>query len=319
MNRKLAFGLLVLANVFWGSSYVAAKLALRDLPPPLLGALRVTLASALIWLAALPAWRAHGWGGVARRVAAVPRRDALRLAGLGAGGLAVDYLLAYQGISRTSATDASLMIIGEVIFTTLLAVALLGERLSRRKLAGIGAGAAGVAALVFGGGAAEAGSGARAIGDALILCGLLAAALYSVLGAGMARKYAPIAIMAYAHAGSMLVWAPVLAWYALRGFPAVHWPAAASVVYLGLVTSLLCYLLWFAAAPVVGADRGAVTLFVQPLVGALLGLLLLHEPLTLARAVGAALIFLALYLTSVPGRRPRRAGARAVNDAPGAL
>lgn len=303
VNRRLAFGLLILANVFWGSSYVAAKVALRDLPPPLLGALRVTGATALIWLAALPAWRAHGWGGVSRRVAAVPRRDALRLAGLGAGGLAADYLLGYQGISLTSATDASLMIIGEVIFTTLLAVLLLGERLSRRKLLGIGAGVAGVAALVLGGGAGGAG-GARALGDALILCGLLAAALYSVLGAGLARRYAPIAIMAYAHAGSMLVWAPVLAWYALRGFPTLHWPAAASVAYLALVTSLLCYLIWFAAAPVVGADRGAVTLFVQPLVGALLSLLLLREPLTSARMAGAALIFVALYCTTVPARGP---------------
>jgi drug/metabolite transporter (DMT)-like permease len=49
VNHKLAVGLLVFANVLWGSSYVVAKIALEEVLPPLLGALRVLLASALLW------------------------------------------------------------------------------------------------------------------------------------------------------------------------------------------------------------------------------------------------------------------------------
>jgi drug/metabolite transporter (DMT)-like permease len=36
VNRKAAIALLVLANVLWGSSFVVAKVALAEVPPPLL-------------------------------------------------------------------------------------------------------------------------------------------------------------------------------------------------------------------------------------------------------------------------------------------
>src|SRR5262245_33679848 len=118
----------------WGSSYAVVKVALEELPPPLLGALRITLATGLIWLVLL--WQARRparsqgrgedaetWGG--KGLQRIPRRDALKMLGLGVLGLAIDYLLAYWGVSLSTATDASLMIIGEVIFTTLLGVWLL--------------------------------------------------------------------------------------------------------------------------------------------------------------------------------------------------
>src|SRR5262245_22732693 len=100
LNRKLAIALLVFANVMWGSSYAVAKVALEELPPPLLGALRITLATGLIWLVLL--WQSrrpalsHGkaegaetWG--ARGLERIPRRAALKMLGLGVLGLAIDY------------------------------------------------------------------------------------------------------------------------------------------------------------------------------------------------------------------------------------
>jgi drug/metabolite transporter (DMT)-like permease len=316
LNRKLAIALLVFANIMWGSSYAVVKVALEELPPPLLGALRITLATGLIWLVLLwQAWRPALSQSTRERaeirgakvLEKIPRRDALKMLGLGTLGLAIDYLLAYSGVSLSTATDASLMIIGEVIFTTLLGVWLLGERLSRRKLLGIATGIAGVVTLVLGGiGASGAGvSGlARAAGDLLILCGLLGASFYSVLGAGLSRKYRPLRMLGYAYSGAMLIWAPLLLWYIASGaFPAISARAILGVVYLAVVTSCICQMVWFHVVRFTGANTGAITLFIQPLVGSLLGLLVLREPLTIALLIGGALIFAALYFTSVPGQR----------------
>jgi drug/metabolite transporter (DMT)-like permease len=325
LNRKLAIALLVFANVMWGSSYAVVKVALEELPPPLLGALRITLATGLIWLALL--WQARravphpptpspiatregetreglgGWRAKERR--RIPRRDVLKMLGLGFLGLAIDYLLAYWGVSLSTATDASLMIIGEVIFTTLLGVWLLGERLSRRKLLGIAAGVAGVVTLVLGSvsaGAGAAGGLARAAGDLLILGGLLGASFYGVLGARLSRTYGPLRMLGYAYAGAMLLWAPLLLWYIASGtFPAISARAILGVVYLAVVTSCICQLVWFHVLRYTGANTGAITLFVQPLVGSLLGLLVLREPVTVALIAGGALIFAALYFTTVAG------------------
>ena len=136
MNRKVAIGLLVFANVLWGSSYVVAKVALQEVPPPLLGALRVILTAAILWPFLI--WRSQAGRMAARRlIEPIPLGDALRLAALGLLGVGASYLLDYWGIRLSTATDASLMIIGEVIFTALLAALLAGERLGYRKRAGV--------------------------------------------------------------------------------------------------------------------------------------------------------------------------------------
>ncbi len=311
MNRKVAIALLVFANVLWGSSYVVAKVALKEVPPPLLGALRVILTSALLWPFLI--WRERaGQSGARGWIEPMPLGDALRLAGLGLLGVGASYLLDYWGIRLSTATDASLMIVAEVIFTALLAALLAGERLGYRKRAGVLVGIAGVLILVLGNapvGEADGAGWARAAGDGLILACLLCESIYTVLGASLARKYQPLTVLTLANTGSLLIWLPILVWYVVTGrFPALSLAAIAGIVYLAAFTSALCYLIWFSVLRVAGSSLGAVSLFVQPLVGSLLGLALLGEPWTAALLAGSALIFAALYLMTVPERAVARAG-----------
>jgi drug/metabolite transporter (DMT)-like permease len=302
MNRKFAIGLLVGANVLWGSSYVVAKIALEELPPPLLGALRFSLTTLFIWLVVL--WQSPR--GSKQDLRRMDRADALKLVGLGLCGISLSYLLSYSGISLTTATDAALMIICEVIFTSLLAVFLIGEQLGRWKGIGIIIGIIGVVIVILNNATTAVSNSAglaRAMGDILIMGGLFCQAIYSVLGMGLARKYQPLTILAFTHLGSLLVWLPLLLWYLLSGrFPALSFTAIAGVIYLAAVISLLCFLIWFSVLRVVGANLGAVSLFTQPVVGALLGVALLGDPVTLGLSIGAVLIFVALYLTAIPDR-----------------
>jgi drug/metabolite transporter (DMT)-like permease len=83
-------------------------------------------------------------------------------------------------------------------------------------------------------------------------------------------------------------------------FPALHWPAGLAILYLAVLPSVLCHLVWFSVIRRNGASLGAMSLFVQPVVGALLGILLLREPVTVGLVTGAVLIFVALYLTTLP-------------------
>ena len=305
MNRKLAIALLILANVLWGSSYAVVKVALREVPPPLLGSLRVILALLLLWPLLLWRMRRAGLAALALPGEQAERGDLLRLAGLGLIGVAASYLLDYWGISLSTATDASLMIIGEVIFTALLAAWLAAERLGWRKLLGIACGAAGVIVLVISNaqGGGSSGGWLHAFGNLLILACLFCESIFTVLGAKLARRYTPLAVLTIANTGSLLVWLPLLLWYIATGrFPALSSAAIFGVIYLAAVVSALCYLLWFSVLRYAGAAAGAISLFVQPLVGSLLGLLLLGDPLTLGLVAGALLVFVALYFTSVPER-----------------
>jgi drug/metabolite transporter (DMT)-like permease len=303
VSRALALGVLLLTNAVWGTSYAVAKVALAEIPAPLLGALRITIASTVLWAVLLT---------LARRDRPValeppplpPARDALRLAGLGLLGVSANALLGTWGISLTTATDASLMIVGEVIFTVLLAALLAGERLGRRRGLGIGVGIVGVVVLV-GGSAGPADelvtAGARAAGNLLILTGLFFESAYSVLGAKLARAYRPLAVLALSFGGSLLVWLPLLAAYGSAGrLAGISLAAWGGVLYLALITSAAGYLIWFAVLRHAGASLGAISLLAQPLVGATVGIGLLGDPAGPATVLGGSLIVACLVLTALP-------------------
>jgi drug/metabolite transporter (DMT)-like permease len=313
MARSLAVAGLIAANVVWGSSYVVVKVGLRDLSPTALASLRVTLAAVLLWILWLAVPRLGPGSAFLRGPERISRRDAIRMAALGLAGIALSYLLGYHGINLTTATDASLMIVGEVIFTSLLAVLVAKERLSRSQALGIGLGAVGIAVLVLGEAGAADGPGgpARALGDLLVLADVGVQAAYSVAGAGFARRHGVLTTLAFAHGGSLLVWLPLLAWEATAGrLPDLDGAVLASVLYLAVAVSVGAYLLWFAGLRVLGAGAGAASLFLQPLVGAALGLLLLQEPLHPRVLVGGVLVVGAFVLVSgaparlLPGLRP---------------
>src|SRR5215510_1456973 len=89
-----------LAIVIWGTSFVATKVALEELPPVALVMTRTVLGA--VFLAALLALRR-------RRI--LPPRDALRaLAVMGAIGVAFHQLLQAWGLSLTSATNTGWLI-----------------------------------------------------------------------------------------------------------------------------------------------------------------------------------------------------------------
>ncbi|MFN8444758.1 MAG: DMT family transporter [Caldilineaceae bacterium] len=307
MNRRLAIATLIFINILWGSSYAVSKVALLEIPPTLLGAARWTTATVILWLI-------HGWqrwhAGQSRDAAVravlkpVAQRDRVRLLALGAFGIGLAYVIDYIGINLTTATDASLMIIGEVIFTSLLATLITHDPLGRTKIVGMVTGALGVLILVLGH-ITESNSGdrgwLRAFGDLLILITLALQAVYTVLGTDLARKYPPLTVLTYVCTGSIVVWVPMVSWHLAAGTmpTALSLKAIGAVLYLAVVTSVFCNAVWFAISSRIGAGVSAISLFAQPLVGSFLGLVLLGEPFTPTLLIGALLIFTALYLTTV--------------------
>jgi drug/metabolite transporter (DMT)-like permease len=293
--RFLPIALLVLANALWGSSYVVAKVAMQEIPPPLLAALRFTLAGLVLWFVILIRARK-------RLLEKLPTpADAGRLMLLGAIGIGVNGLLGYWGVSLTTATDAALLIVGEVLFTTVLAVAITSDRLSRPRAAAMLIGLLGVLVLIAGGATAAATPEApnRALGDVLILAGLAFESLFTVLGTRLTHRHEPLTVLTLSITGSCLLWLPVIGVYVLQaGLSLPSAGASAGVLYLAGVNSVVCYLIWFGVLRYAGATLGALSLLAQPVVGALLGILLLGDPLTLSTLIGGFCVIGCLVLAA---------------------
>jgi drug/metabolite transporter (DMT)-like permease len=308
LSRFVPLLLLVTANAVWGSSYVVAKVAMEELPPSLLAALRYTIAAIVLWLVV-----------AARRTPLPPRSDATRLLLLGLFAVAGNGLLGYWGISLTTATDAALLIVGEVLFTMLLAVAVARERLTRPRGMGLVVGGVGVVVLVLGAASgASPTAPARPIGDLLILAGLALEAAYTVLGMRLTWRCDALVVLTLSITGSCLVWVPLLGLAVTRRevLHPLHAETYAGVLYLALVTSAACYFIWFAVVGRAGATIAAISLLAQPVVGAVLGIALLGDPVTPSTVIGGCCVLVSLGLAAIPRPAVVAAAERCVRSAP---
>jgi drug/metabolite transporter (DMT)-like permease len=287
---RVADVVLLLTNAVYATSYVAARVVLDDVGPALLALLRLVIGTAIL----VPLAMAGGGGG--RRLA---RADRWSLVWMGVLGFAGAFALSHWGIARSTATNAALLITIEPISLILLSPLFLGERLSRRDGLAAGLALVGAAVVVVNGIPGVT----RALvphwrGDVLLLASGVAYASYSLFGRAVLARHPALRVTAWSIVWGALAMAPLAGAEWLAGRRPV-WTAAAVVgtLYLGIVITALGYLAWNYALERVEAPRAAIFLNVQPLMGALLGVTWLGEPLTAFTVAGGALIVAGLSLT----------------------
>jgi drug/metabolite transporter (DMT)-like permease len=291
---------LILANTFWAGTYAAGKIALGELDPIELNALRFTIA-ALVLLPAL----VRGWRNIPR-----DPRSLLTLATLTLLGFVLNKGFEYYGLALSTASDVALLIATESLFTALLSWTLLRERAS---VAGVGAllvGLAGVYLIVERGvvpGLGAGGGSLRILGDILVIFSLLLESGYTILGKRTLTRLPPLLFTAATLTGSLFVWLPAGAIEVAHvGWPQLTLTGWLATLYMALVATVAGYWLWFRALSVVDASTAAPTLFIQPLLGATFGVWLLRDTVTWATWAGGALIFASLLLVMRHERHARR-------------
>ncbi len=284
--------LLITANVLWAASYVAAKFALLDTSVNIMLALRMGI-SALVLLPFLFA---------RRKQLQLNRQSLAQLLILALIGFVINKLLEYGGLALTTASDVALLITSESIFTAALSWLILRERFKPLTGLALLLGFFGVYLIVersllpnipTGGGIW------RIAGDLLVVLALLVEAFYTVRGKSLLVKYSPLLITAASIVVSMIFWTPVAAWEIIyTGWHPIGLVAWLSIAWLALLSTVVAYLAWFQGLAHIDGSSAASTLFIQPLLGTFLAIVLLHDQLTLMTIVGGILIIVSVYLIS---------------------
>jgi drug/metabolite transporter (DMT)-like permease len=278
--------LLLIANVVYATSPLVTRLAMDAVPPALLAFLRLVVAGAVL----LP---------VARRER-LPAGQGGRVFWMGVIGFAAAFALTNWGIRQSSATNAALLIIVEPLTLLVLGPLLLGERLTRQEAAGAALAVAGAAVVV-----ADGIPGVtlhllpRWRGDLLLAVSGVAYAVYSLLGRPVLTPQNAAAITARSIVWGAAALAPlvVLEW-ASGSRPTASVSGVAGALYLAIVITACGYVAWNWALARVEASRAAAFLTVQPVVGALLGALVLGDPVSIYTALGGALIVAGLWMSA---------------------
>jgi drug/metabolite transporter (DMT)-like permease len=272
----------LLQATLWGSSFTFIKESLKGLTPGQLVLARLLLGTAvLLAIAALrrvPLPRgAAVWGHVA--LAAV-------------FGNVVPFLLLSYGERSTGAGLAGVLVGGTPLLTLGIATAVLpAERPTLRKTLGLLVGFAGTV-VVIGPWSSAAGSvGAR------VAC--FGAALSYATGYVYVRKFlTPRALAPLAAAASQLLAAAVLQAVALpfMAWHTVHLTGrvTGSILFLGLFSTGLAYVLYFRLIGDVGATNASAVNYVVPVAAVIIGAAALGESVSWNLLVGGVIVLLGM-------------------------
>ncbi|HEY7460942.1 MAG TPA: DMT family transporter [Gemmatimonadota bacterium] len=265
----------------WAANFSVVKAALAEFHPLAFNALRFLVASVAL-LAFLR--------GTHARLGFEPRHWR-GLVALGLLGNTVYQILFIYGLDWTLAGNASLLLSTTPVFVMLLSTGLRHEEPGPAAWVGVALSVAGIALVVLGGAKAVRFGTATLRGDATMLVAAVAWSAYTVGSSGLVRRYGALPVTAatlwIGTAGLLAVSLPALAaqdWSRVR-------PAAwAALIFSGLLSIAVAYVLWYASVERVGSSRTAVISNTIPVAALLIAWVTLGERPTWLHPAGTAAI-----------------------------
>ncbi|MGQ9502292.1 MAG: DMT family transporter [Anaerolineae bacterium] len=270
------------AAVLWGTSFLLTRVAMTQIGPLAVAALRWWITSAALMIIVSisrntrcsfrQAW--HEWP--------------LFLA-LGVIGEGVAYVFQNLALTYTTTVDVGLIMNAYPVLSAALGVWVLKERMTLRAASGLVMGLLGVTFITLGGvWTGEVETYARVLGNGLAMLATLAGAFYIVAGKRLVLVYGPLSVTALAGLVGALAMTPI----AVAEGVTLHWSAEVWGALLGLAIGCgaAAYLLWWHAARQLPISQAGVFLYLTPVVSTLLGILVLGESMTVATVAGAGLV-----------------------------
>lgn len=251
-QRPLALLALFVVNLIYGVNYVVAK----GLMPEVIGPsgfilLRAFGALSLFWLVRV------------FRPERIAPQDYLRLVLCAVFGVALNQLMFFQGLMRTSPIHASVIMLATPILVLVGSGVLLGERITLRKLNGVALGTAGALGIIF----VRAPEGvSSSLGDLFILINAASFAIYLVMVKPLMRKYTAITIMSW----TFLIGALLVLPFGAGEFAAVKWSLLThaqigAMTFVVLLVTFVAYLLNTWALRHVEASVVGTFIYLQPI------------------------------------------------------
>lgn len=245
-------------NFIYGVNYVVAK----GLMPVVIGPsgfilLRVLGAGSLFWVLR------------AIRPEPVAPADLIRLLLCAVTGVALNQLMFFHGLMRTTPLNASIIMVVTPILVLVLAGVLLRERITWTKAMGVLLGAAGALVLVLVKPSTTA-AGPSTVGDLFILINASSYGLFLVLVKPLMRRYSAVTIMAWSFLFGLFLVLP-FGWQELG---AVQWQTLSTAHILALafvvvMVTFVSYLMNTWAMAYVNPTVVGAYIYMQPVLAAL--------------------------------------------------
>lgn len=290
MKRILPWIAAALTVIVWAETFVSTKQLLNlGIQPPDIFLYRFILAYCGIW--GLCALEKSG-----RKSTAITRKerfaDELRFLALGVFGGSLYFLLENTALKYSTASNVSILVGSAPLLTGIVVGSVYrAERLSARQWVGSLISFIGMAMVVLNG---QLVLHLNPLGDSLAIGAALAWAFYSLIFRKVSDKFSVIFVTRKVFGYGLLTMMVYL--LAVRGFRApISFNAAimgnpiawGTIIYLGLVASLLCFVAWNYAIKRLGATRTTNLIYGQSIMTMLIAAIVLGERITIMAIAGA--------------------------------
>jgi drug/metabolite transporter (DMT)-like permease len=275
-GRTLSILALATAGCLWGTGFYFGKIALGEMPVAMMVLFR--FAFACVGLLPFmffdrPRFGRNEWRWViAASVLGVP----------------VKCLVQFKGFSLTTVSHASLMVATLPMLLAIGAKLFSGERLHGGGWLALAASTVGAALIALSSKGASGTAQASIRGDSLVVLSMFAA--WILISKRLMREHSPVMVKGFVYwLGTLLLVGVVVT---MSGIPSLHYSHRVwlAVAEQGLLATATTTLLWNWGLKRVPASQAGIFVNLEPLVGAILGVSLLHESLGIMAGAGGALI-----------------------------
>lgn len=285
MERKtVLYVALAVTILIWGNSFVLVKLAVDDGASPVMIAMARFLIASVVFGGYI-IWKRPRWPD---------RSDLSMFLFLAFIGIGIYYLFQYYGVKFAGpAISAILVTLLCPVIIFLLSRVRLGERMSPQQKSGLAIAAVGSFLVITDGSLSFISNQTQILGG---LFGVVCAVfwpIYTVEGKRIVMKYEPFTSTAFlALMGTAMLVPFAVSETQLGGpseFPLTYFIAA---VYLGLLCTVVGYVLWFKALTGLSASTTGTSLYFEPVVTVIFAFIILGQGIGWVAAGGGVLVLL---------------------------
>jgi len=281
----------VLACIIWSGNFIVARAFIKDVPPIALSFFRWSVGTLIL----LPFTLKQFWK---QRQIISQNKNYFFWTSL--FGVAIFNTFLYIAAHTTSAINMALIgTCSSPIFSVFLAAVFLKERVTALRIIGMLVMLMGIIYLLVKGSWERLTTFHFTTGDLWVLGAAVFFAGYNIMVRKKPREVRPIVFLFTTFFIGSMVLLPFYIWEAQHSAP-VEWTTnlTLAVLYLGLGTSVIAFLLWNVSIARLGAARTALFGNLIPLFSSLEALWLLHEEITTFHLVSGVLIVIGLIIAN---------------------
>ena len=284
MKKWLAIGALILVTVIWGGGFVASDMALESMKPFQIMMVRFLLASVLMGVIS--------WGQRKGEEKLKDRPGAIKAGVLMGVTLFMGFAFQIIGLQYTTPSKNAFLTALNVVIVPFIAFVILKKKIGAKGIIGAVMSVFGVALLSLNG------NFTVSLGDGLTLLCAVGFAFQIFFTSEFVKKY-PASVLNMVQMFTAFVLSAIsLMIFGENDFQ-VTTQGWLSALYLGVVSTTICYLLQTACQKYIDETKAAIILSMESVFGTIFSILILHEVVTVRMVIGCAVILAAVIISNM--------------------